>query len=126
MYDWLLFLHVLAAFALVAAVVMISSVVLGAAAPPRVVSVANLLWDVGGLGTLVLGVWRALPGRARRAGDRCYCHARRGSRVTTDPESRGDPALGPELRRQSEGEGCGSRVKAAETSRAPRFRLEFP
>jgi hypothetical protein len=58
--DTLLFLHVLAAFMLMATVVMLSGVALGALAPGRTVSVANLLWDVGGLGTLVFGVWLAL------------------------------------------------------------------
>lgn len=58
--DALLFLHVLAAFLLMATVVMLSGVALGVAAPGRTVSVANVLWDVGGLGTLVLGIWLAL------------------------------------------------------------------
>ena len=56
----LLFLHVLAAFLLMATVVMLSGVALGAAAPRRTVSLANVLWDVGGFGTLVFGVWLAL------------------------------------------------------------------
>ena len=60
MTDALLFLHVLAAFLLVGTVVMRSSVALGAAAPPRTISIANLLWDVGGIGTLVFGIWLAL------------------------------------------------------------------
>ena len=60
MTDALLFLHVLAAFMLVATVVMLSGVALGAAAPGRTVSLANLFWDVGGLGTFVFGVWLAL------------------------------------------------------------------
>lgn len=59
-YEALLFLHVLAAFVLVAAVVIYSAVVLGAPAPPRVVTLANVLWDVGSLGVLVLGVWLVL------------------------------------------------------------------
>ena len=58
--DALLFLHVLAAFLLVGTVVMLSSVALGAAAPGRTVSLANVLWDVGGIGTLVFGIWLAL------------------------------------------------------------------
>ena len=57
MTDALLFLHVLAAFLLVGTVVMLSGVALGTPAPARTVSLANLLWDVGGLGTLVFGVW---------------------------------------------------------------------
>jgi hypothetical protein len=59
-YDWLLFLHVLASFALVATVVIFSAFALGAATDSRVLAVGNLLWAVGGLGTLVLGIWLAL------------------------------------------------------------------
>ena len=58
--DALLFLHVLAAFLLMATVVMLSGVALGTAAPARTVSLANIFWDVGGLATLVFGVWLAL------------------------------------------------------------------
>ena len=57
MTDALLFLHVLAAFLLMGTVVMLSGVALGTPAPARTISLANLLWDVGGLGTLVFGVW---------------------------------------------------------------------
>ena len=60
MTDALLFLHVLSAFLLMATVVMLSGVALGTPAPGRTVSLANLFWDVGGLGTLVFGVWLAL------------------------------------------------------------------
>jgi hypothetical protein len=59
-YDWLLFLHVLAAFFLVITVVMFSAVALGAPADSRVLAVSNVLWAVGGLGTLVFGVWLAI------------------------------------------------------------------
>jgi hypothetical protein len=59
-YDTLLFFHVLAAFMLGATVVVSSAFVLGAPAEPRTTTVANVLWDVGGLGTLVFGVWLAL------------------------------------------------------------------
>ena len=58
--DTLLFLHVLSGFLLMATVVMLSGVALGATAPGRTVSVANLAWDAGGLGTLVFGIWLAL------------------------------------------------------------------
>jgi hypothetical protein len=58
--DALLFLHVLSAFMLGATVVMLSAVALGAAVGSRTASVGNLLWDVGGAGTLVFGVWMAL------------------------------------------------------------------
>ena len=60
MYDWLLFLHVLAAFLLVGTVVVHSAVVLGAPAPARTMFVANVFWNAGGLATLVLGIWLAL------------------------------------------------------------------
>jgi hypothetical protein len=60
MYDWLLFLHLIAAFLLAVTVVMYSAVALGAAAPGRTLFVADRCWDVGGLGTLILGIWLAL------------------------------------------------------------------
>lgn len=60
MYDWLLFLHVLAAFLLGVTVVMYSAVALGATLGARATFVADRCWDVGGLGTLVLGIWLAL------------------------------------------------------------------
>jgi hypothetical protein len=59
-YDWLLFLHVVSAFALVVTVVIFSAFALGAATDSRVLAVANVGWAVGGLGTLVLGIWLAL------------------------------------------------------------------
>jgi hypothetical protein len=59
-YDWLLFLHVLAAFMLASTVVTFSAVALGAPTGNRALSVADVLWNVGGLGTLVLGIWLAL------------------------------------------------------------------
>jgi hypothetical protein len=60
MYDWLLFLHLIAAFLLAVTVVMYSAVALGAAAPGRTLFVADRCWDVGGLGTLIFGIWLAL------------------------------------------------------------------
>jgi hypothetical protein len=59
-YDWLLFLHLLAAFAAVATVVVFSAFAFGWTRDPRVLTLANVLWAVGGLGTLVFGVWLAL------------------------------------------------------------------
>jgi hypothetical protein len=59
-YDTLLFLHVLAAFALVATVVIFSAFALGAAPDARVLTVGNVLWTIGGLGTIIFGVWLAL------------------------------------------------------------------
>ena len=58
--DALLFLHVLAAFLMAGTAVMLSGVALGTPAPARTVTMANRLWDAGGLGTLVFGVWLAL------------------------------------------------------------------
>lgn len=65
-YDWLLFLHVLSAFAIVGSVVVFTVVVLGArgasgrAPVLRLTPLARRLWDVGGAGTLVFGVWLAI------------------------------------------------------------------
>jgi cell division protein FtsW (lipid II flippase) len=59
-YDWLLFFHLLAAFLLSVTAVTYSAVALGAAAGGRTLFVADRCWDVGGLGTLILGVWLAL------------------------------------------------------------------
>jgi hypothetical protein len=60
MYDALLFFHVLAAFFLGAAVVIFSSFVLGGPIDRPSKLVAEILWGVGGVGTLVFGVWLAL------------------------------------------------------------------
>jgi hypothetical protein len=59
-YDWLLFLHVLAAFMVAATAVMYTAVALGASPAGSAIRVADALWNVGGLGTLILGIWLAL------------------------------------------------------------------
>jgi hypothetical protein len=59
-YDWLLFLHLFAAFLLFVTAVTYSAVAFGAVTTGRTLFVADRCWDVGGLGTLVLGVWLAL------------------------------------------------------------------
>jgi hypothetical protein len=59
-YDWLLFLHLVAAFLLAVTIVMYSAVALGATTSPRMLFVADRCWDVGGLGTLIFGIWLAL------------------------------------------------------------------
>ncbi len=58
--DFLLFVHVLAAFFLMITVVMYSAYALGAPATRPALSLAGWLWDIGGIGTLVFGVWIAL------------------------------------------------------------------
>jgi hypothetical protein len=63
LYEWLLFLHVLAAFLLVSGLVAYSALLLGGggeAASRALGPPALALWNVGGLGVLVLGVWLAL------------------------------------------------------------------
>ena len=60
MYDWLLFLHVTAAFALVVTIMIYSAFALGLAGDARVLVVGNVLWAIGGLGTLVFGIWLAI------------------------------------------------------------------
>jgi hypothetical protein len=59
-YDWLLFLHLIAAFLLAVTIVMYTAVALGATNSSRVLFVADRCWDVGGLGTLIFGIWLAL------------------------------------------------------------------
>jgi len=61
LYEWLLFLHVLAAFSLVAGLTAYGVLVLGGDAARRALAPpAMALWNVGGLGVLVLGIWLAL------------------------------------------------------------------
>ena len=57
-YEWLLFLHLIGAFAAVSSVVVFTVLLAGGdrIAGPQL----TFLWDVGGLLTLVFGVWLAL------------------------------------------------------------------
>jgi hypothetical protein len=59
-YHALLFFHLIAAFLLAVTIVMYSAVALGATSSPRMLFVADRCWDVGGLGTLIFGIWLAL------------------------------------------------------------------
>ena len=59
-YDFLLLAHILAAFALFAMVVMYTAFVLGGPTPRPAVILAQTLDGIGGLGTLIFGVWLAL------------------------------------------------------------------
>jgi hypothetical protein len=61
--DWLLFLHVAAAFALVAGLASFGVLVLGGAGPAlrrALVAPAIALWNAGGVGVLVLGIALAI------------------------------------------------------------------
>jgi hypothetical protein len=63
LYDWLLFLHVAAAFSLVAGVVAYGVVVLGGSwdvARRALALPALALWNAGGVGVLVLGIALAI------------------------------------------------------------------
>ena len=60
MYDTLLFFHVLSAFALAAAIVMFTAYVHGVSPTSGAFALASRLEDIGGLGTLALGIWLAL------------------------------------------------------------------
>ena len=60
MYDWLLFFHLISAFLLGVTVVIYSAAAIGVATPGRTLFVADRCWDVGGLGTLIFGIWLAL------------------------------------------------------------------
>jgi uncharacterized membrane protein len=59
-YQALLFFHVLAAFFLAVGVVAYSAFVLGGPVNRPTRLVAEILWGVGGFGTLVFGIWLAL------------------------------------------------------------------
>jgi uncharacterized membrane protein len=68
-YDWLLFLHVVAAFAMVASAVMFTALALAlwrvdrpsaALVLFRIGRPAGVLVAVGAMGTLVLGIWLAI------------------------------------------------------------------
>ena len=62
-YEWLLLLHLLAAFLLVSGLVAYAVLVLssgGEAVARALAPPALALWNAGGLGTLVFGVWLAL------------------------------------------------------------------
>jgi hypothetical protein len=58
--DTLLFLHLIAAFLLAVTVVIYGAVAFGARPEGRMLFVADRCWDVGGLGTIILGVWLVL------------------------------------------------------------------
>jgi hypothetical protein len=63
LYDWLLFLHVAAAFALVAGLASFGVLVLGGDTPAThraLVAPAIALWNAGGIGVLVLGIGLAI------------------------------------------------------------------
>ena len=63
LYEWLLFLHLLSAFLLVAGVVAYGVVVYGrgeAVVSRTLGPTAAALWNAGGLGVIVFGVWLAL------------------------------------------------------------------
>jgi uncharacterized membrane protein len=69
LYEWLLFLHVLTAFALVAAIVLYTFIVLAArrleipseiARLFRLSRVGDALIAIGSIGVLVLGIWLAI------------------------------------------------------------------
>ena len=78
LYDWLLFLHVAAAFALVAALVVYWVIAIAARNVDRpseslryfrVAKPANVLVIAGTVGTLVFGVWLAIDAEAYKLWD---------------------------------------------------------
>ena len=63
LYEWLLFLHLLAAFLLVAGLVAYGVIAYGrgeAVVSRTLAPTAAALWNAGGLGVIVFGVWLAL------------------------------------------------------------------
>jgi hypothetical protein len=72
LYDWLLFLHVAAAFALVAGLASFGVLVLGGGGPAlhrALVAPAIALWNAGGIGVLVLGLGLAIDADAYQPWD---------------------------------------------------------
>jgi hypothetical protein len=61
-YEWLLLLHLIGAFAAVGSVAVFSVLLAGGGrvAAEQLTFLGRRLWDVGGLLTLVFGVWLAL------------------------------------------------------------------
>ncbi len=61
-YDWLLFLHLIGAFAAMGSVVVFSVLLLAGdrVAGAQLTFLGRRLWDVGGMLTLVFGIWLAL------------------------------------------------------------------
>jgi hypothetical protein len=68
-HDTLLVLHLFSAFALFITVVVFSAFVLGAPRLAPVLGIANVAWAVGGLGTIVFGIWLAIEDDAYGIGD---------------------------------------------------------
>ncbi len=70
-YDWLLFLHLIGAFAAVGSVVVFTVLMAGGArvAAPQLTFLGRRLWDVGGLLTIVFGIWLALDVDGYSIGD---------------------------------------------------------
>lgn len=62
--DFLLFVHVLSAFVLVASVVVYTGIAVGVPATPSTIRTSEILWGIGGVGTLAFGVWIALKNDA--------------------------------------------------------------
>jgi hypothetical protein len=60
MYDFLLFVHVLSVFVLMAPVVIYTGFAVGVPATPSTLRTTEILWGIGTAGTLVFGVWLAL------------------------------------------------------------------
>ena len=61
-YDWLLFLHLIGAFALMGSVVVFSTLLVAGerVAGPQLVFLGRRLFEVGGLLTLLFGIWLAI------------------------------------------------------------------
>jgi hypothetical protein len=59
-YDFLLFVHILSGFFLLAMVVMYTSFALGGPATRPALLIAQILDGVGGAGTIIFGVWLAI------------------------------------------------------------------
>jgi tellurite resistance protein TehA-like permease len=107
-YGTLLFLHVLGAFALVAAVALFLAILLAVRRQPdtmvaqRMLPTARVLWAVGGLSALVFGIWLAIRVSQYSLTDGWILGAivlwviasAIGGRLSSDYKNLGDGALG--------------------------------
>ena len=109
--DWLLALHLLSAFALMAAIVLFSVVVFvirrtdspeQIASAGRLLPVGNVAVIVGGLGVIVFGVWLAISLDGVQVWDGWVIAAIVLWAITSEAGRRADPEFAPCLQRANE------------------------
>ena len=120
--DWLLALHLLSAFALVAAIVLFSVVIVAVrrtdspeqvASAGRLLPVGNIAVVVGSLGVIVFGVWLAISLDGVKVWDAWVIVAIVLWAIATEAGRRSDPEFAP-------GDRARERARRGRTSRAGR------